>query len=191
MVKATSNRPMWNRRAVVFGGVLGGMTAFAASALRAAEAPTFRFEALEGGVLDSTQWRGKPVMIVNTASMCGFARQFDTLQNLQDRYAARGLVVLAVPSDDFRQELGSEAEVKEYCAINFDLTLAMTRITRVLGPEAHPFYRWMAEQHGFVPGWNFNKVLLGADGQPRGTWGAPVDPLSGRITSAVEVALAA
>ena len=82
MVKATSNRPMWNRRAVVFGGVLGGMTAFAASALRAAEAPTFRFEALEGGVLDSTQWRGKPVMIVNTASMCGFARQFDTLQNL-------------------------------------------------------------------------------------------------------------
>ena len=180
-------RPIWNRRMVV----LGGMAAFAANAARAAEAPSFQFDAIEGGKLDPAQWRGRPVLVVNTASMCGFARQFDTLQSLQDRYADRGLVVLAVPSDDFKQELATEAEVKEYCAINFDLTLAMTTITKVLGPEAHPFYRWMAEQHGFVPGWNFNKVLLGPDGQPRGTWGAPVDPLSGRITTAIEVALAA
>lgn len=178
-------RPKWNRRAVV----LGGMGAFAATALRAAAAPSFQFEAIDGGKLDTAQWRGKPLLVVNTASMCGFARQFDALQTLQDRYADRGLVVLAVPSDDFKQELGSEAEVKEFCAINFDLTLAMTSITRVLGPEAHPFYRWMAEQHGFTPGWNFNKVLLGPDGQPRDTWGAPVDPLSARITTAIEVAL--
>lgn len=180
-------KAMWNRRAVV----LGGMAAFAATAVRAAQAPTFQFDSIDGGKLDTAQWRGKPVLVVNTASMCGFARQFDTLQTLQDRYADRGLVVLAVPSDDFRQELASEAEVKEYCALNFDLTLAMTSITKVLGPEAHPFYRWMAEQHGFTPGWNFNKVLLGPDGQPRGTWGAPVDPLSGRITTAIEVAFAA
>lgn len=180
-------RAMWNRRAMV----LGGMAAFAATAARAAPAPSFQFEAIDGGTLDTAQWRGKPVLVVNTASMCGFARQFDTLQTLQDRYADRGLVVLAVPSDDFKQELATEAEVKEYCAINFDLTLAMTSITRVLGPEAHPFYRWMAEQHGFTPGWNFNKVLLGPDGQPRGTWGAPVDPLSGRITTAIEVAFTA
>ncbi len=178
---------IWTRRALG----LGGIAALAATALRAEPAPGFRFAAIDGGELNSLAWRGKPVLVVNTASMCGFARQFDALQDLQDRYADRGLVVLAVPSDDFRQELATEAEVKTYCALNFDLTLAMTVITRVLGPEAHPFYRWMATAHGFVPGWNFNKVLLGRDGVPRGTWGAPVDPLSGRITSAVEVALAA
>ena len=104
-------------------------------------------------------------------------------------WAKGGLIVLAVPSDDFAQELADAAAVKEYCAINFDLTLRMTEISHVKGAKAHPFYRWMAEAHGFRPGWNFNKVLLGGDGQPRGTWGAPVNPLSDRITGAIDAAL--
>lgn len=156
---------------------------------RAAAVPGFRFDNIDGGSFDLADWRGRPVLVVNTASLCGFAGQFDALQDLQDRYADRGLIVLAVPSDDFRQELATAAEVKQYCAVNFDLTLRMTGITPVTGAGAHPFYRWMAEEHGFVPGWNFNKILLGRDGLPRGQWGAPVAPLSDAITGAIDAAL--
>jgi glutathione peroxidase len=155
----------------------------------AAAAPAFRFDGIDGGTLDTSDWRGRPVLVVNTASLCGFTPQYDALQALQDRYGPRGLVVLAVPSDDFAQELKDDAAVKEFCALTFDLTLPMTRITHVRGAGAHPFYRWMAEEHGFTPGWNFNKVLLGPDGLPRGTWGAPVTPLSAAITGAVEAVL--
>lgn len=100
----------------------------------------FSFPSIDGGTIDLDDYAGKPVLVVNTASLCGFAGQFDDLQDLHDTYAARGLVVLAVPSDDFRQELASAAEVKEYCAANFDLTIPMTDITHVTGAEAHPFY---------------------------------------------------
>lgn len=169
--------------------MMGLMLAGVATAAQTADAPRFTFEGIEGGRIDLGQWRGQPVLVVNTASLCGFVKQYDALQTLQDRYADRGLVVLVVPSDDFRQELATGAEVKSFCALNFGLTLPMTAISHVTGPEAHPFYRWMAESHGFTPGWNFNKVLLGRDGQPVATWGAPADPLSAPIIAAIEAAL--
>ena len=129
-------RPKWNRRAVV----LGGMGAFAATALRAAAAPSFQFEAIDGGKLDTAQWRGKPVLVVNTASLCGYAGQYDALQDLHERFGEAALI-LAVPSDDFNQELATEAEVKEYCAMTFDLTPPLTRITHAVGETAHPLGR--------------------------------------------------
>lgn len=183
----------WSRRQVLGRGatllMAGGLIATGLAPVWAAAAPGFRFDNIDGGSFDLADWRGRPVLVVNTASLCGFAGQFDSLQQLQERYAERGLIVLAVPSDDFRQELASAAEVKEYCSVNFDLTLRMTGITHVKGAQAHPFYRWMAETHGFTPGWNFNKILLGRDGQPLGTWGAPAAPLSAPITGAIEAAL--
>lgn len=146
----------------------------------------YEFASVDGGTIDLDDFRGRPVLVVNTASLCGFAPQFDDLQALHDQYAARGLVVLAVPSDDFNQELASGAEVKEYCAANFDLTIPMTDITHVTGAEAHPFYGWLAAEHDFVPGWNFNKVLLGPEGEVLGTWGSMTNPTAtailGKIT---------
>jgi glutathione peroxidase len=155
----------------------------------AAAEPAFRFPSIDGGQIDLADWRGHPVLVVNTASLCGYADQFTTLQALQDRYADRGLKVLAVPSDDFAQELDDAKAVKSYCALNYDLTLPMTDITHVKGPGAHPFYQWLAKTEGFVPGWNFNKVLLGPDGQVVATWGAATDPLSGKITRRIEALL--
>ena len=146
----------------------------------------FSFDSIDGGQIDLHDWRGKPVLVVNTASLCGFAGQFDDLQALHDRYGARGLLVLAVPSDDFNQELADAQAVKEYCAVNFDLSLPMTDITHVRGARAHPFYRWLATDHGFTPGWNFNKVLIGPTGDVLGTWGASVKPTSGAITGRIE-----
>lgn len=146
----------------------------------------FRFDAVDGGPIELDGFAGRPVLVVNTASLCGFARQFDELQALQDRLGPRGLVVLAVPSNDFGQELATGAEAKSYCAMNFDLTLPMTEITAVTGPDAHPFYAWLAREHGFTPRWNFNKVLIGPDGQVVATWGAWTSPASSAILSKIE-----
>lgn len=144
------------------------------------------FSNIDGGEHRFSQWAGQPVLVVNTASQCGFTGQYDGLQALHDRYKARGLVVLAVPSDDFNQELASAAEVKEFCEVSFGLDLPMTDITPVRGGAAHPFYRAIKAETGFEPRWNFNKVLIGPDGRVMGTWGAPVKPLSAAIVGAIE-----
>lgn len=176
-------------RDLAFGLAVGVM--LAAGPVTAGENPVerFRFASIDGGEIGFADWQGQPVLVANTASLCGFAPQFTELQALQDRFGPEGLVVLAVPSDDFRQELGSEAEVKDYCEMTFGIDLPMTAITGVLGEGAHPFWRWLAEAHGFVPGWNFNKVLIGGDGRVLGTWGSAVRPTGPAITAAVEAAL--
>jgi glutathione peroxidase len=151
----------------------------------------FTFEAIEGGAITLEDWRGKPVLVVNTASRCGFTPQYDELQALYDRYASKGLIVLAVPSNDFRQELGSAEAVQEFCEANFNLTLPMTDITHVKGSKAHPFFKWVRESVGFEPAWNFNKILIGPNGDVLGTWGSAVKPLSGKIVDPIEAALGA
>lgn len=147
------------------------------------------FDNIDGGTLRLSDWADRPVLVVNTASRCGFTPQYDGLQTLYDKYRDRGLVVLAVPSDDFRQELGTEAEVKEFCEVTFGLDLPMTTITPVTGPDAHPFYASLARETGFAPAWNFNKVLIAPDGHVAGTWGAMTRPLSRQITREIETLL--
>lgn len=149
----------------------------------------FTFTAIEGGKIDLDDWRGGPVLVVNTASLCGYTPQYDDLQALQDTYGARGLKVLAVPSNDFAQELNSETEVKAFCDANFGLTLPMATITTVTGTSAHPFYAWVKGQTGFEPGWNFNKVLLDGEGLVVATWGSGPKPTSTAITSKIEALL--
>ena len=160
------------------------------SATAATAAPlTGSFPSIDGGTLDIEAWRGQPVLVVNTASRCGFTHQYDDLQALQDRYEDAGLVVLAVPSNDFRQELASDEEVKDFCEVNFNLTLPMTTITSVRGAQAHPFYRQLKDVAGFTPMWNFDKVLLGPDGSVVETWRSVTSPTSQKITGAVEALL--
>lgn len=169
------------------------LTAFLVLALTTGLSPAlaadgFRFASIDGGEIDLDDWRGKPVLVVNTASLCGFAGQFDALQDLHEQFAGKALI-LSVPSNDFNQELADEASVKEYCAMTFDLTLPMTEITHVKGADAHPFYAWVRDQTGFVPGWNFNKVLIAPDGTIAGTYGAPVTPQGPQIAGRIEAML--
>lgn len=154
-----------------------------------AEAPSFTFPSIDGGTLSTADWRGKPVLVVNTASLCGFTPQFENLQTLADRYQGRA-VVLAVPSNDFAQELSSADEVKAFCDANFDLTLPMTTIQHVAKGDVHPFYAWVQAAHGFTPGWNFNKVLLDPQGAFVKGWGSATEPDSKPITSAIDALLA-
>lgn len=157
------------------------------SASMAAAAPlTGTFPSIDGGTLSIEDWRGQPVLVVNTASLCGFTPQYDDLQTLHETYGPKGLVVLAVPSDDFRQELSSDEDVKDFCEINFGLTLPMTTITDVRGPDAHAFYRQLEESAGFVPAWNFDKVLIGPDGALVATWRSITRPTAPVVIESIE-----
>ncbi len=162
------------------------LTAVTLSLAAVAPAASFTFDNIDGGEIDLTAWRGQPVLVVNTASLCGFTDQYSDLQQIYETYRDAGLVVLAVPSDDFAQELGTEAEVKEFCEINYALDLPMTEITQVTGADAHPFYAWVRAQTGFEPSWNFNKILLSPEGEVTATWGAGTNPTGRTITAAVE-----
>ena len=147
------------------------------------------FPSIDGGNIALADFAGRPVLVVNTASQCGYTYQYDGLQALYDKYRDRGLVVLAVPSDDFNQELASAAEVKEFCEINFNLTLPMTDMMHVRGSRAHGFYKDVQAQTGFAPRWNFNKVLIGPDGAVVETWGSNAKPDRGAIPRAIEALL--
>lgn len=150
---------------------------------------TGTFASIDGGTLAIEDWRGRPVLVVNTASLCAFTPQYAGLQALYDRYRDAGLIVLAVPSNDFRQELGSEAEVKDFCEINYDLDLPMTEITSVRGAKAHPFFAAVREETGFEPAWNFSKILLDREGEVVGTWGSVTKPQARAITRAIDAKL--
>ena len=154
----------------------------------------FSFESIDGGALPLSQFSGRPVLVVNTASMCGFTHQYDGLQALYDTYRDRGLVVVGVPSDDFGgQEFATEKEVKHFCAVNFNLTLPMTTITVVRGRKAHPFYAWAMDKLGAAkaPKWNFHKYLVAPDGTLAGAYSHRTEPLAPKLTNAIEAYLPA
>ncbi len=144
------------------------------------------FESIDGGTIDIAAHDG-PVLLVNTASLCAFTPQYDALQKVHEAYADRGLLVLAVPSDDFRQELGSDAEVAAFCDATFGLTLPMTTITHVRGADAHPVYAALADE-GFAPSWNFAKALI-VDGALVEGWQSAQTPDGPAVTAAIEAAL--
>lgn len=150
---------------------------------------TTPFGNIDGGTLALSQWQGRPILVVNTASRCAYTKQYAGLQQLYDTYRQRGLVVLAVPSDDFRQELSSEQEVKDFCEVQFGLDLPMTDITHVKGPDAHPFYRSLRQEEGYSPKWNYSKVLLGPDGTVAATYSSRVGPMSAQIAQDIEALL--
>ena len=152
-------------------------------------AADFVFEDIDGGQISLGDLRGKAVLVVNTASRCGFTSQYAGLQKLYDTYRDEGLEILAVPSGDFRQELKSEDMVKQFCEINYGLTIPMTTITHVKGPEAHPFYKWVREEYDFVPSWNFNKILLDQEGKMVASFGSTARPSGWRITRKINALL--
>ena len=158
-----------------------------------ANAYEFAFESIDGERMPLAQFAGKPVLVVNTASMCGFTPQYEGLQVLWQRYRDRGLVLVGVPSNDFGgQEPGSESEIKEFCEVNFNVDFPMTTKQHVVGPEAHPLFSWFVEEQGqaVTPRWNFHKFLIASDGSLANTWPSRVTPLSEELTGAVEAALA-
>ena len=170
-------------------GAIWFMAALAAGAAQA-QSVTGTFASIDGGTLSVEDWRGQPVLVINTASQCGFTPQLRNMQRLHEAYAGQGVVVLAIPSDDFNQELETGAAVKDFCEVQFGLTLPMADITSVVGASAHPFFQQVRAQTGFEPNWNFNKILIAPDGTIAGTWRSRVRPDAQIITRKIEAYLA-
>lgn len=172
--------------------LVGGPFADKAVAADAGSAHRFNFTAIDGQPLPLSTFSGKTVLVVNTASFCGYTRQYEGLQKLYDTYESRGFVVLGVPSNDFgSQEPGTEQEIMQFCEVNFAITFPLTEKQVVIGDEAHPFYAWAHQALGAkaVPRWNFHKILIGPDGSALATWPTATEPSNDGVISTIEANL--
>ena len=154
----------------------------------------FSFPAIDGGTLRLGDFKGKPVLVVNTASECGYTPQYAGLEKLWRTYRERGLVVLGVPSNDFgAQEPDAEPAIKSFCEINYDVDFPLTAKQAVIGKAAHSFYRWVVAELGEAgaPKWNFHKYLIGRDGYIADVFPESVEPVDTRVKTAIARALAA
>ena len=161
--------------------------------MTAKSAYDFSFRSIEGGELPVSQFRGKALLVVNVASQCGLTPQYSGLEALWTKHRDEGLVVLGVPANDFgAQEPGTESEIKSFCETRFAVDFPMTAKEHVIGPEAHPLYKWVAEALGeaATPKWNFHKYLFGRDGTIAGTFGSRTPPDAPELTAAIDAALA-
>ena len=150
-----------------------------------------QFETLQGKKANFCQYAGKVVLVVNTASYCGFTKQYEGLQELHDKYQAKGLVVVGFPANDFgKQEPGSNAEVADFCERTYKVKFPMMAKTSVVEGSANPLYEALAKATGQRPKWNFHKYLIDRDGKPAGNFGSRVDPLAAEVTAKVEKLLA-
>jgi len=157
----------------------------------AAVAYDFAFTAIDGAPLPLAAWRGKALLVVNTASFCGFTPQYKALQALWERYRDRGLVVLGVPANDFNQEPGAAAEIKKFCEVNYSIDFPLADKVAVTGTAAHPFYRWAVAELGesAAPRWNFHKYLVDAQGRLAAWFPTRVEPDAPGVVKAIEAAL--
>jgi glutathione peroxidase len=166
--------------------------AFSAGAARAGDisrmtAYTFSFTALEGPDIRLAEFSGKPMLVVNTASRCGYTPQLAGLQTLFARFRANGLLVLGVPSNDFNQEPGHGIEIAREANTEFGVTFPLSAPVSIKGPAAHPFYKWAAAERPLEPPrWNFHKYLIGSDGHIASVFATDIEPDNPRVAAAIE-----
>ena len=151
----------------------------------------FKINSITGEIIDLNDYKDKVVLIVNTASYCGFTNQYEELQELWDNYKSKGLVVLGVPSNSFNQEKKNNDEVKEFCEVNFNINFPLTTITEVKGDNAHEIFKWAKKNYGksAVPKWNFHKILINKEGKIEDTFASFTKPMSGKLIKRIEAIL--
>lgn len=153
----------------------------------------FAFTSIDGKPMPLADYRGDVLLVVNTASMCGFTKQYSGLQALHETYEAQGFKVVGVPSNDFGgQEPKAAGEIKEFCETTFGIRFPMTDKVEVTGGGAHPFYAWARDELGWLnaPKWNFHKYLVGRDGRLVTSFFSQTTPESKKMTRAIEAEIA-
>ena len=152
----------------------------------------FDFSDLDGSTLNLSEYKNKVIVVINVASQCGFTKQYEDMQKIWEKYQARGVIMLGIPSNDFgNQEPGSNQEIKNFCEAKFGISFPMTEKVSVKGESAHPFYKWAKENHGksAVPKWNFHKIIIGKNGKIVDTFASITNPSSKKFVEALEKAL--
>ena len=177
------------KKLILFGLTIG-MFFFKNSAMSNYEKVFFDFEieSITGEMINFRDYENKVVLLVNTASYCGFTKQYTYLQDLWERYKAKGLIVIGIPSNSFNQEKKENSEVKKFCEVNFNINFPLTEITDVKGDKAHEIYKWAKENYGksAVPKWNFYKILINKEGTIEDTYASLTNPTSKKITNKIE-----
>lgn len=174
------------RRTVLTGTAALAVGAAGPAVGAAATAWDFEFPSIDEGVLRLADYRGKVLLVVNTASFCGFTPQFRQLEATHRALSPRGFAVIGVPSQDFGQESATNGEVKRFCEATFDVDFPMAGISHVRGEDAAPFYKWVRAQRRWEPAWNFNKVLVARDGSIAATYASGDLPDAGSVRASIE-----
>ena len=147
-----------------------------------------QINSISGELIDFKDYKDKAVLVVNTASYCGFTKQYEDLQKLWEKYESKGLIVLGIPSNSFNQEKKSNEDVKKFCEVNFNINFPMSAITDVKGEKAHEIFKWAEENYGksAIPKWNFHKILINKEGKVEDTFSSLTKPMSQKITSKID-----
>ena len=148
----------------------------------------FSIESITGEIIYFKDYKNKAILIVNTASYCGFTKQYDELQELWDLFKGKGLIVLGVPSNSFNQEKDNNADIKKFCEVNFNINFPLTTLTEVKGKNAHELFKWAMDNHGksAEPKWNFHKILINKEGKVEDTFASFTKPMSKKLIKAIE-----
>jgi len=148
----------------------------------------FKIESITGEIIDLKEYRNKVVLLVNTASFCGFTNQYEGLQNLWNEYRKKDFIVLGVPSNSFNQESNNNNDVKKFCESNFNIDFPLTSITQVKGSNAHEIFKWAEKNYGksAVPKWNFHKILINKEGKIENTFNSFTKPMSNKLITQIE-----
>ena len=145
-------------------------------------------ESIDGKIINLSEYKNKVILLVNTASYCGFTKQYEDLQELWDKYKSKGLIVFGVPSNSFNQEKNNNNDVKEFCEVNFNINFPLSSIYEVKGKNAHEIFKWAKDNHGnsAVPKWNFHKILINKSGKVEDTFASFTKPKSNKIIKKIE-----
>ena len=145
-------------------------------------------ESITGEIINFKEYKNKAVLVVNTASYCGFTKQYEELQELWDKYKSKGLIVLGVPSNSFNQEKKNDSEIKKFCEVNFDINFPLSTMVDVKGDKAHDIYKWAKDNHGksAIPKWNFYKILINKEGKIEDTFSSFTTPMSNKLTKKIK-----
>ena len=148
----------------------------------------YEFQGLDGNLIKLSEFENKVIIVVNVASRCGYTPQYEDLQSLWSNYQDKDLVVIGVPTNNFRQEPGTNKEIKDFCETNFGITFPMTEKTNVIGKNSHPFYKWAKKNFGIgaIPKWNFHKIVIGKDGKIADTFSSITNPSSQKFLKTIE-----
>ena len=148
----------------------------------------FKIESITGELINFNDYKDKVILVVNTASYCGFTKQYEELQELWDTYKSQGLIVLGIPSNSFNQEKTNNLEIKKFCEVNFNINFPLSAITEVKGKNSHDLFKWAEKNYGksAIPKWNFHKILINKDGKIEDTFVSFTKPMSKKIVQKIE-----
>jgi glutathione peroxidase len=148
----------------------------------------YEFKGIDGKIIKLSDYKNKVIVVVNVASRCGYTPQYVDLQKLWSDYQKKDLIVIGVPTNNFKQEPGTNQEIKDFCETNFGISFPLTEKVNVIGNKSHPFYKWAKDNHGIgaIPKWNFHKIIVGKNGQVVDTFASFTKPASKKFLSLIE-----